>query len=91
MLMNWQQLQASTNGASARIACVLDPWHKNVKVALTPEGADKATLKVTGDGINDTRQWTAANAKFEAATWHGARPGGFDLTIDAKTAVPPAP
>jgi len=90
-LLNWQQLQATTHGAAAHFACVLDPWHKNVKVTLTPEGADKATLKVTGEGINDTWQWTAAKAKFEAATWHGVRQGGFDLTIDAKTAVPPAP
>ncbi len=90
-LMKWQQLQAGTQGAAARFACVIDPWHKNVKVTLTPDGPDQATILVTGPGINDTWRWTAAKGRFEAATWHGSRPGGFDLTVEAKTAVPPAP
>jgi hypothetical protein len=90
--LKWPQLQATVAESKAvRFACVLDPWHKDVKVVLTPDGPDKATIKVTGNGINDTWQWTAATAKFEAATWHGSHPDGFDLTIDAKTAVPPAP
>ena len=90
-LMNWQQLQASADGTAARFACVADPWHKDVKVTLTPEGPDKATITVTGPGIADTWQWEAAKGKFDAATWHGSRHGGFDVTVDAKTAVPPAP
>lgn len=85
--LKWPQLQATANGAAAHFACVLDPWHKNVKVSLTLDGPDKATIKVTGDGINDTWQWEAAKGKFEAATWHGPQ----NLTIDAKNAVPPAP
>ena len=90
-LMNWQQLQASADATTARFACVLDPWHQGVKVTLTPDGPDKATIAVSGPGIADTWQWQAAKGKFEAATWHGSRPGGFDLTVDAQTAVPPAP
>ena len=90
-LMNWQQLQASAEGTAARYACVIDPWHKNVKVTLTPDGPDKATLTVSGPGIADTWQWQAGKGKFEAATWHGSRRGGFDITVDAKTAVPPSP
>ena len=90
-LMNWQQLQATAEGPSGRFACVVDPWHKELNVALTPDGPDKATITVTGTGFTDTWKWTAAKAKFEAATWFGSRQGGFDVTIDTKTAVPPAP
>jgi hypothetical protein len=90
-LMNWQQLQASAEGTAARYACVVDPWHKDVKVTLTPDGPDKATITVSGPGIADTWHWEAAKGKFEAATWHGSRQGGFDVTVDAQTAVPPAP
>jgi hypothetical protein len=90
-LLNWQQLQAGAEGTAARFACVVDPWHKDVKVTLTPDGPDKATITVSGPGIADTWQWQAAKGKFEAATWHGSRPGGFDLAVDAQTAVPPAP
>ena len=90
-LMNWQQLQASAEGTAARFACVVDPWHKDVKVTLTPDGPDQATIMVSGPGIADTWKWQAAKGKFEAATWHGSREGGFDLTVDAQTAVPPAP
>ena len=90
-LLNWQQLQARAEGTAARFACVIDPWHKEVKVALTPDGPDKATIAVSGPGIADTWQWEAAKGKFEAATWHGSRPGGFDVTVNAQTAAPPVP
>ncbi len=90
-LMNWQQLQASAKGNAARYACVIDPWHKEVKVTLTPDGPDKATITVSGQGIADTWKWEAAKGRFEAATWHGSRQGGFDVTVDAQTAAPPAP
>ncbi|MGO9109793.1 MAG: hypothetical protein ACLP9L_11220 [Thermoguttaceae bacterium] len=90
-LMNWQQLQATAEGAAARFACVVDPWHKELKVALTSDGPDKATITVTGTGFTDTWKWTAAKGQFEAAIWHGSRQGGFDVTVDAETAVPPAP
>ena len=72
-------------------ACVIDPWHKEVKVTLTPDGPDKATITVSGQGIADTWKWEAAKGRFEAATWHGSRQGGFDVTVDAQTAAPPAP
>ena len=62
-----------------------------MKVTLTPDGPDKATITVSGPGIADTWQWQAAKGKFDAATWHGSRQGGFDLTVDAQTSVPPAP
>jgi hypothetical protein len=90
-LMNWRQFQASAEGPAARFACVVDPWHKDLKVALTPDGPDKATITVSGTGFSDTWKWTAAQGRFEAATWLGVRQGGFHVTVDAKTAVPPAP
>ncbi|MBN2581963.1 MAG: heparinase II/III family protein, partial [Planctomycetes bacterium] len=91
-LLNWQQLQATAKGAAVRFASVFDPWHKKeLKVTLTTDGPDKATLTVTGAGLNDTWQWQAAKGQFEAATWHGTRSGGFDVTVDARTAAPPSP
>jgi len=93
-LLGWQQLQASAETGAIRFASVYDPWHKkDLKVVLTPEGPDKATVTVTGPGIADTWQWQAATGgkKFEAATLHGSRKGGFDVVVDGKTAAPPAP
>ena len=62
-----------------------------LKVVLTPAGKDKATVTVTGADISDTWQWQAAAGKFEASMLKGTRPNGFDVTVDAKTAAPPAP
>jgi len=88
-LMNWQQLQASAEGQAVRFASIYDPWHrKDLKLAFTPEGADKATLTVSGNGIHDTWTWQAAAGRFAAATLHGVRQGGFDVTVDAKTGAP---
>ena len=89
-LLNWQQLQAAAEGTSARFACVVDPWHKDVKVALAPDGPDRATITVSGSGIADTWKWQAATSKFGAATWRLSRADGFSLTVDAQTAPPPA-
>ena len=84
-LLKWQQLQATAAGANVRFASVFDPWHKKgLKVALKPDGPDQATINVNGSGISDTWQWQAAKGKFEAATWRGSRPGGFNVTVDAK-------
>jgi hypothetical protein len=88
-LLDWQQLQASAEGAAARFACVVDPWHKGVKVTLTPDGPDKATIQVSEPGIADTWEWQAARSEFEAATWHGSRQGGFDITVTSQNAAPP--
>ena len=49
----------------------------------------KATITVTGTGVADTWQWETAKGKVEAATIHGTRQQGFDVLVDAKTAVPP--
>ena len=89
-LLNWQQLQATAKGSAVRFASVFDPWHKKeLKLTLTPNGPEKATLTVTGAGIADTWQWEAAKGKFEAATWRGTRKGGFDVKVDAKNVAPP--
>ena len=90
-LLGWQQLQATVHGAAVRYAALFDPWHhQDLKITLTPDGPDKATLTVTGEGISDTWQWQAATGRFEASTLHGSRKGGFDLLVDAATAVPPS-
>ena len=91
-LLNWQQLQATAQAATLRWAAVFDPWgRKDLKVVLAPAGKDKATVTVTGAGISDTWQWQAATGAFESSGLRGARPGGFDVTVDAKSAAPPAP
>jgi hypothetical protein len=91
-LMGWQQLQASAETAAIRFASIYDPWHhKDLKVKLTPDGADKATVTVESAGFTDTWQWQAGKGKFDASTLHGSRKGGFDVTVNAKDAPPTAP
>ncbi len=91
-LLNWQQLQASLETSSVRLASIYDPWRrKDLKLTLTPDGPDKATITVAAAGIADTWQWQAATGRFQAGTLHGVRKGGFDVTVDATTSPPPAP
>lgn len=91
-LMGWQQLQAGTETAAVRFVSVFDPWHKkDLTVTLTADGGDKATVTVQSAGFTDTWQWQASAGRFEAATLQGSRPDGFNVTVDAKSAVPPAP
>jgi hypothetical protein len=90
--MGWQQLEATAQTAGIRFASAYDPWHhKDLKVKLAPEGPNKATVTVESAGFKDTWQWQAAAGEFEASTLHGARKGGFDVTVDAKSAPPAAP
>jgi len=90
--LGWQQLRATAKGSAVRFVSVFDPWCRgDLTVTLTPDGPDKATVTVQSAGFTDTWQWQAAEGKFESAAWHGTRDGGFDVTVDAKTAQPPAP
>ncbi len=89
-MLNWQQLQASAEAKAVRFVSVCDPWHhEDLKLTFGPNGPDKATITVTGSGIADTWQWESAKGQFEAATIHGMRQRGFDVLVDAQTAVPP--
>jgi len=89
-LLNWQQLQAGAEAETMRFVSIYNPWHiQDLKLNFTPEGAEKATIMVTGKGIADTWKWEAANGKFEASTIRGSREKGFNILIDAKNAVPP--
>jgi len=88
--LDWQQLQASAEAKALRFVSIYDPWHhQDLKLTFTPSGPDKATITVNGSGIADTWQWESAKGKFDAATIHGTRQQGFDVLVDAKTAVPP--
>ena len=90
--LGWQQLQASAETAAIRFVSVYDPWHhKDLKVTLTPDGRDKATVKVESAGFADTWEWLAVQGRFEPARLHGSRKGGFDVTVDAKSIPPAAP
>jgi len=87
---NWQQLQATANAKAVRFVSIYDPWHhQDLKLTFTPSGPDKATITVNGSGIADTWQWESAKGPFDAATIHGTRPKGFDVLVDATTAIPP--
>ena len=91
-LLGWQQLQATAEGAAVRFVSAYDPWHrKDIKVTFTPDGRDKAAITVTFAGVTDTWQWQAAAGRFEASTLTGSRPGGFNVTVDAKCVPPTAP
>ena len=90
--LNWQQLQATANGQAVRFVSVFDPWHHgDLKLTFTPDGPDKATVKIVGKGVNDTWKWQAAAGPFAPSTIHGSRAGGFDVTLDPATAVAPNP
>jgi hypothetical protein len=88
-LLNWQQLQAKATTAAIRFVSVYDPWrHEDVKLAFTPAGQDRATIKVTAAGIADTWQWQAGPGRFETGTLHGSRAKGFNIVVDAKDVAP---
>jgi hypothetical protein len=92
--LGWQQLQARATTTAIRFASVYDPWRrKDVQVALTAAGRDRATVTVTVTtaGIKDTWQWQATPGRFEAGVLHGKRAGGFDIVVDAKAVPPTAP
>ena len=90
--LGWQQLQASAEAAAVRFVSAYDPWHhKDLKVTLTPDGGEKATVKVESAGFADTWQWESAKGKFDPSALHGSRKGGFDVTVDAKCVPPAAP
>ena len=91
-LMNWQQLQASADGTAARFACVVDPWHKDVKVDAHARRAGQGDDHGERAGHRTTRgNGRRPRASSTAATWQGSRNGGFRMTVDAETAVPPTP
>jgi hypothetical protein len=91
-LLNWQQLQVSAEVRAIRFVSIYDPWHHmDLKLTFTPNGPDKATVAITGTGIDDTWDWQTAKAKFEASTLHGTRKGGFDVLVNSQTAAPSKP
>lgn len=89
-LLNWQQLQATANTSAIRFVSIYNPWHhKDLKLTFTPAGAEKATVTVTGSGINDKWEWQSATGKFTAANLHGIRKGGAEIDVNDQTATPP--
>ena len=91
-LLGWQQLQVTANGQAARFVSIYDPWRrKDLRLTFTPAGLYKATVTVTGSGIDDKWEWQAATGKFAPSTLHGSRKGGFDVLVNAQTAAPPKP
>jgi hypothetical protein len=89
--LGWRQLRATVSGKAVRFASVYAPWGRTpLKLALQADGAESATVTVSGQGLTDTWQWQAATARFTASTVRGKRQSG-EFTLDAATAAPPAP
>lgn len=86
-LCGWQQLQVSTEAAATRFVGLFNPWHHQ-ELKLTVAGE---TLTISGPGFTDKWHWQPAVGKFDASSLQGARQGGFEIVVDAKTAAPPAP
>ena len=63
--LGWKQLRLSANTRSIRLASVFDPWDKgNLSVTLRADGPDQAVVTVKGQGVQDTWDWTAGEARF---------------------------
>ena len=86
--LGWQQLKLSAEVDAIRFASVYDPWGNEVKVALTADSADAATVKVTGKGIDDTWTWKAAMGKLTPSTISGKLSGGGTASLTAADATP---
>ncbi len=80
-LLGWKQLRLRANTQAIRFASVYDLWGRgDLTVTLQADGADHATVKVTGrGGVNDTWTWTAAKDRFGPSTIAGQDGGGQGL------------
>lgn len=75
-----KQLQLKANTAAIRLASVFDPWHKgDLSVTLSTDGADRATVTVTGSGINDTWNWTAGQGRLGPSKIVGTTAAGAEI------------
>jgi hypothetical protein len=64
--LGWQQLRLVTKTEAVRFASVYDLWEREgLSVTLVPDGPNRATVRVTGDGIDDTWDWRAAPGRFD--------------------------
>ena len=55
-----------------RFVSMYDPWHhQDLKLAFTPNGPEKATITVTGKGIDDTWAWEAAGPDAGTVEYSG--------------------
>ncbi|MBT3379274.1 MAG: hypothetical protein HN742_03625 [Lentisphaerae bacterium] len=82
--LGWQQLRLSADAAAIRFVSVYDPWKRGkLTVALSPDGPNKATVTVTGPGVEHTWEWQAAQEGFEPSTVVGRDATGAELlTMD---------
>ena len=86
--LDWPQLQLKVNTQAVRLASVYDPWNqKTLTVKLTPDGADHATVTVTGPGVNDTWDWTAGEGRFGPSKIIGKSADGQTI-LELKEAEP---
>ncbi len=78
--LGWKQLRLETKASTLRIASVYDMWDKgNLKVALKTDGDNKATVTVSGQGINDSWSWTAAEGQFGPSNIIGKNADGAEI------------
>ncbi len=80
--LGWQQLRLTTKTDAVRFASVYDLWdRKGLTVALYPKGADRATVRVTGEGMDDLWDWQAAKSRFGPSTITGQTGAGEALIM----------
>ena len=78
--LGWKQLRLKANTAAIRLASVYDPWHKgHLTVTLAADGADHATVTVSGADINDTWDWTCGKGRLGPSTVVGKTSGGQEI------------
>ncbi len=81
------QFQFSLDSQDVRFACLMDPWKKKVSMTMKEE-AGGVTLKVTGDGINDTWTWKPAGDLKTPASITCTRDGKELITLTEKDKAP---
>jgi hypothetical protein len=84
--LGWKQLQLKARTSAIRLVSVYDAWHKgDLSVKLSTDGADRATVTVTGSGINDTWGWTAAQGRLGPSKVVGTTANGAEIiTMDQR-------
>ncbi|MCC7495067.1 MAG: heparinase II/III family protein [Fimbriimonadaceae bacterium] len=79
-LLGWKQLRLRAAAPALRLATVCDLWGRGgLTVSLTADTADHALVNITGTGLSDRWDWTAATSRQAPSAIIGRNQAGAEL------------